>query len=89
MHILKKVLWACLFCLAIGTADAEVLDINTADATNLATTITGIGPVRAEAIVAFRKTNGPFASVDDLMLVKGIGSATIDKNRDKLTAVKP
>jgi competence protein ComEA len=89
MNSLKKVLWACLLCLAIGNAEAEILDINTADATRLATTITGIGPVRAEAIVAYRKTNGPFASVDDLVLVKGIGSATVDKNRDKLTAAKP
>jgi competence protein ComEA len=89
MNVLPKFVSTCLLCLAIGAADAEVIDINTADASSLAVTIIGIGPARAEAIVAFRKANGPFAEIDDLVLVKGIGSATVDKNRDKLTAVKP
>ncbi len=86
MHIFTKILSTCLLCLAIGTAVAEVVDINSADADSLAATINGIGPARAEAIVAFRKDNGPFDSVDDLVLVKGIGPATVAKNRDKLTA---
>lgn len=89
MNILHKTLLTCLLCLVLGNAAAEALDINSADAASLAATITGIGPARAEAIIAFRKANGPFASVDDLVLVRGIGNATVDKNRDKLTAVKP
>jgi competence protein ComEA len=88
MNLFKKTLSTCLLCLAIGSASAETLDINSADADSLAATITGIGPARAQAIVAFRKANGPFSSVDDLVLVKGIGSATVDKNRDKLKAAK-
>jgi len=89
MSSLKSFLVTCLLCLAIGHANAEAIDINSADASAIAATITGIGPARAEAIVAYRKANGPFDSVDDLVLVKGIGGATLDKNRDKLTAVKP
>lgn len=89
MNIFTKILSACLLCLAIGAAVAEVVDINSADAGSLAATISGIGPTRAEAIVAFRKDNGPFTSVDDLVLVRGIGPATVAKNRDKLTAGKP
>jgi len=88
MNVLKKILFACVFCLAIGAADAEVIDINSADAGAIAATITGIGPARAAAIVAFREANGPFASIDDLVLVKGIGAATVEKNRDKMTAAK-
>lgn len=88
MTLLQKTLFACLLALILGVANAEPLDINSADATTIAETISGIGPARAEAIVAFRNENGPFGSVDDLVLVKGIGMATIDKNRDKLKVVK-
>ena len=90
MNILQKTLSVCVLCLAASAANAEpsIVDINAADADRLAQTIVGIGPARAAAIVAFRKTNGPFNSVDDLMLVKGIGGATVDKNRDKLTVNK-
>lgn len=85
---LRSILVTCLLCLVIGHANAESIDINSADASTIAATITGIGPARAEAIVAYREANGPFASVDDLVLVKGIGGATLEKNRSKLTVDK-
>jgi competence protein ComEA len=85
MNILKKTLFAALVCLAVGTANAEVVDVNSADAVSIAANVIGIGPAKAEAIVAYREANGPFKSVDDLLLVKGIGSATLDNIRDKLT----
>ena len=44
----------------------------------------GIGPVLANRIVAFRKANGPFAVVEDLMKVPGIGSSTFAKFKEKL-----
>ncbi|CAN2189065.1 ComEA DNA uptake protein and related DNA-binding proteins [Candidatus Nanopelagicaceae bacterium] len=44
----------------------------------------GIGPVLASRIVAFRKANGPFASIDDLLKVPGIGSSTLSKFKTKL-----
>ncbi len=88
MTLLRKTLVACLLAFSLGVAHAEPLDINSADAPTIAATISGIGPARAAAIVEFRNENGPFGSVDDLVLVKGIGMATIDKNRDKLSAVK-
>lgn len=86
---LKSILVTCLLCLAIGHANAESIDLNSADANTIAATITGIGPARAQAIVAYREANGPFASVDDLVLVKGIGESTLGKNRNKLTVDKP
>ena len=89
MNVLNKTLSLCLLCLVLANASAEAIDINTAGADRLAAAITGIGPARAAAIVAFRRANGPFASVDDLVLVRGIGSATVEKNRAKLTVVKP
>jgi competence protein ComEA len=44
----------------------------------------GIGPVLATRIVAFRKANGPFASIDDLLKVPGIGAGTLSKFKTKL-----
>lgn len=44
----------------------------------------GIGPVLANRIVAYRKTNGPFASVDDLLKVAGIGPSKFAQFKSKL-----
>lgn len=44
----------------------------------------GIGPVLANRIVAYRKTNGPFASVDDLLKVQGIGPSKFAQFKSKL-----
>jgi competence protein ComEA len=44
------------------------VDINTADAGTLARELNGVGPARAQAIVAYRNEHGPFKSVDDLRL---------------------
>jgi competence protein ComEA len=63
---------------------AEPVDINTASAAEIATALNGVGPAKAEAIVAYREANGPFVSVDQLTDVKGIGTATVEKNRDQI-----
>jgi competence protein ComEA len=72
---------------AQGAAAQAPLDINTATAEQFAQVMTGVGNVKAEAIVKDRETHGKFASVDDLDRVKGIGKATIEKNRAKLSAL--
>jgi competence protein ComEA len=59
----------------------DKVNVNTASADALSELLTGIGPKKAEAIVTYRETNGPFKSVDDLLNVKGIGQATLEKNR--------
>ncbi|MNN93394.1 ComE operon protein 1 [compost metagenome] len=46
--------------------------------------LNGIGKAKAEAIVAYREANGPFASVDELLEIKGIGNALLERNRDKV-----
>ncbi|MBC6907460.1 helix-hairpin-helix domain-containing protein [Saccharophagus sp. K07] len=61
-------------------ADIKV-NINTASADALAEILNGVGPAKAAAIVAYRDEHGPFTSVDDLIKVKGIGPATLEKNR--------
>ena len=60
------------------------VNLNTADADTLQKELSGIGSAKAHAIVAYREANGEFASVDELLEVKGIGKAILDKNRDKV-----
>lgn len=69
--------------LATPTSDGRV-NVNTATVEELET-LPGIGPVLAQAIVAYRESRGPFASVDELVLVSGIGPGTLDKLRDRVT----
>jgi len=60
---------------------ASPVNINKADATTIAKSLDGIGQSKADAIVAWRDANGPFKSADDLTQVKGIGKATLERNR--------
>jgi len=47
--------------------------------------MTGIGESKAKAIVDYRSSHGKFKSVQDLENVDGIGSKTVEKNKDKIT----
>ena len=66
-------------------AQVVVVNLNTADELTLERELVGVGAVKAKAIVAHRQANGAFTSVDELLEVKGIGSATLEKNRNKLS----
>lgn len=65
-----------------GTVDSAVpggealVNLNTADQAALET-LPGVGPVTAEAILAWRDSSGGFTSVDELLEVDGIGEATL------------
>ncbi|MGF9754758.1 ComEA family DNA-binding protein [Microvirga sp. 0TCS3.31] len=65
-----------------GTLDSPapggeaLVNLNTADEAAL-DTLPGVGPVTADAILAWRDTNGGFTSVDELLEVDGIGEATL------------
>lgn len=61
------------------------IDINTADAAQLQT-MNGVGPVTAQRIIDYRNEHGPYASVDDLLNVKGIGAKTLEKIRTQAVA---
>ena len=61
------------------------LNINTATAAQLET-LDGIGPVLAQRIVDYRETNGPFASVEGLLEVKGLGPGILEAIRPQITA---
>ena len=86
MSVFKRLLVSLSLLLGSMVAGAEPLDINTATVDQFDQVMVGVGKSKAEAIVKDRDTNGTFKSVDDLTRVKGIGTATVQKNRDKLTA---
>ncbi len=73
-----------MFALLPFAALADPVNINTADATELAKSLNGIGPAKAQAIVSYREKNGPFKSADQLALVEGISQKLIDRNRSDI-----
>ncbi|HLT45430.1 MAG TPA: helix-hairpin-helix domain-containing protein [Luteimonas sp.] len=86
MNTIRNLLAALLLSLMLaGTAlAAEKVNINTADAATLDRVLVNVGPSKAEAIVAYRKANGPFRSPEQLAEVKGIGLRTVEQNRDRI-----
>lgn len=66
-----------------GAALAEVVNINQATADQL-TSLKGIGPSKAQAIVDYRNQHGKFGSPEELANVKGIGLKTIEKNKSDI-----
>ncbi len=66
-------------------APAESVNINTADEDSLAT-VPGIGPKMADAIIQYRRENGPFKSTEDLIgNVRGIGEKKFEKMKPFIT----
>ena len=68
--------------LSLGALAAEKVNINSADAATLDRVLVNVGPAKAEAIVAYRKQNGPFRSAEQLAQVDGIGLKTVERNRE-------
>lgn len=69
---------------ATATTLPNTININTASEAEL-TQLEGIGAKKAQAIILYRQMIAPFGQVDELDRVRGIGKATVDKNRHRLT----
>ena len=93
-RIVTGILLLCVLGVAIPTivcaaetaevvAQTAKVSLNAGSAADLQV-LPGIGEVTAERIIAYRDLNGPFASVDDLVKVKGVGSKTLEKIRPML-----
>ena len=89
MTMIKTILFCAASLLVCARVMAGPVDINSADAASLADAIDGVGERRAVAIVEYRENHGPFASIDELAGVKGIGMKTIERNRGNLTVTQP
>ncbi len=95
--LLRTVLAVCLMACTpmLFAAQAEEsatqqqtqLDINKADATAIAAALEGVGMVKAQEIVAYREMFGDFTSLEELLEVKGIGAATVERNRQRIIIV--
>jgi len=60
------------------------ININTASAAGLET-LPGIGPTLAQSIVDYREAHGPFAAIEDIKNVWGIGEGLFNEIRDLIT----
>ena len=86
MKSLATLLSSLVLSLALaGAAIAgETVNINTADAAQLEA-LDGIGPTLAQRIVAYREEHGPFADIESIMDVNGIGKGIFETIRQQIT----
>lgn len=67
-----------------SASSSALININTASQTELES-LPGIGPTLAQRIIEYRKENGPFQRIEDIMEVQGIGEATFERIKDHIT----
>lgn len=83
---LFSVLRIAAVVLLLGMMDlAAALDINAADAEQIAQGLKGVGLKKAQAIVDYRNANGQFGSLDDLLKVKGVGKKLLQLNASNIS----
>ena len=81
---MKKLLLALIAFFVFSSMALAAVNLNTATNEEL-DGVNGIGPVKAQAIIDYRKKNGPFKNVDELDNVQGFGDKTVEKLRSELT----
>jgi len=83
-RFLRSLILSLALC-PLAAIALEPVNINTADAAALQQ-VNGIGPAKAKAIIEYRKEHGPFATIDDLTKVPGIGEKSLAHMKPQLTA---
>ena len=68
----------------VSSSNGGLININTASGSELEE-LPGIGPALAQCIIDHRDTHGPFATVEEIMDVRGIGQGTFEDIRDLIT----
>lgn len=68
-----------------AAANGIKVALNSADVATLDRDLLGIGAAKARSIVEYRDAHGPFAAVDELLEVRGIGEALLERNRERIT----
>jgi competence protein ComEA len=66
-----------------ATSAAGIVDINIATLSDL-DALPGVGPSTAQAIIDYRVANGPYASIEDLLNVRGIGPSKLAAMRARV-----
>ena len=84
MKFSMRLLLSTILTIGATAAWCTPVNINTADAATIATSLNGIGHVKAQAIVDYRQKHGAFRSADELAQVKGISQKLINRNRADL-----
>lgn len=92
MDVIRKVYCVLLFGVLISLVsnfavaeDNAKININTATVEELAS-LNGIGEKKAHSIVEHRKKAGPFATIEGLRDVKGVGDKIFNKIKDLIVA---
>ena len=76
---------AALAALAISSITAAApVNINTADAAEIADALNGVGLSKAQAIVDYRAAYGLFSQANEIVFVRGIGESTYEKNKSDI-----
>ena len=81
---MKKLLLILALAFAFAIPAWAAVDINTATQAELQS-LNGVGPKKAQAIIEYRKKNGPFKSAADLDKVPGFGAKTVDALKKDIT----
>lgn len=82
--VFMRLLVISLLLLFSSVVFSEPVNINEADAKELADSLSGVGPKKAQAIIEYRENNGPFFTPEELVNVKGIGPKTLEKNLENI-----
>jgi competence protein ComEA len=81
---MKKMLLALVTFLSFSLSALAGVNINTATQAELES-LKNIGPVKAQAIIDYRKKNGGFKTVDELNNVPGIGDKTMQSLKSEIS----
>jgi competence protein ComEA len=81
IFVMKNLLLLIIF---VFSNEAFAVEINTANAEELARHLSGVGKVKAQRIIEYREKIGGFESPEQLLEVKGFGPKTLARNRDKI-----
>lgn len=81
---MKKLLLAIIASFTFSGLAMAAINLNTASKAELEV-VKGIGPQKAEAILEYRKKNGPFKNLDELKNVTGFGDKSVANMRSELT----
>lgn len=67
-----------------GATNSDKINLNKASQAELET-LPGIGPSKAQAIIEYRETNGPFKSIEEIMSISGFGEKTFEKLKESIS----